>query len=427
MSGSNAAHHPLDEHETKRTLRWLNVHGSLRTAYESVAPAGSFVTTAFILALGLPASDMGLIMGAQSAAAAGQVLGLPIISRSQNRKRLIFLAGVIQPVALAALMIALIWTPPPWRLAVLVAALLPINAIWQAIIPLTDDWLANVIPAAIRGRVMSERKQLFAVSCFIAAPLVGWGVDLVGEKNATGLAILLACLCVPAIIAAMAMQKATMPPPEPDAKPFNLSRLPAVISEPRFKRFLTVSIIMQLPFILAMPLYNVFYFEQFRLEAKHVGLLTALYGAIKLVSFPLWGRALDQGGAKRVLLRVGPIYTVFFLAFAFGTPEYWWLSIFVQVLAALGDAAWNIAFPLVLYRVIPRGSDRPAYFAAYSLIILSANALGAFLTKPVLDWLSWLCRVTSFGTSAYHVLFMLIAVAMAFASLSLRWLEPDED
>jgi hypothetical protein len=390
------------------------------------ACAGSAVLTAWALALGAGPLWLGLL-GALPFLS--QLVHLPSawITARMGRRRTAILAVA------ASRQTLLLLVPLPWlpvrhehRLLVLLAvagtsAALGVvgNNAWTA-------WMGDLVPAKLRGRYFGRRTALCTVASMVASLGAGLALDRSGRIAPSGLA--LAGLAVLASAAGavttwlMAKQHDPGGADGPTAPRFRDVLQP--LSDPAARTALVYIAAWNGAIGISGAFFTVHLLGNLKLGYTLVALQSAGAAAARILSVPLWGRALDRAGARPVLatctfgLAAAPILWIV------PTEACPWPIAFDALLSGTllaGHALASFALPLSL---APR-SGRPFYLAtfsaagglAYALASAAGGALASALPARFVLW--------GHPSHGLHLLFVLSAVGrLSSGWLALRIREP---
>ena len=177
MSAIDSGRSGLGRGLTRRSLALMNWTVLWRSIFDSTCSGTSLLFTAFLLALAVEKEDMGYFPAAVSFACLLQMICLAILNQLKNRKRYIITLGVVEAVAMMVLVSAAPFLPGPWRVGVVAVGLLMAAACVHLTRPLTDEWLASLIPPGLRGRYLSRRLRFMNLGFLAGVGIVGL-VDL---------------------------------------------------------------------------------------------------------------------------------------------------------------------------------------------------------------------------------------------------------
>ncbi len=279
-------------------------------------------------------------------------------------------------------------------------------------------WMGELVPASVRGRYFGQRTAICTAGGSLAGLAFGILLDRAGHGGEA-----LSVLAVIASVAGMAtgvLLARQHEPSAPPAHPPDLATAVRPFADPAVRDLL----VFQVAWNAAVGCGGSFFFLHL-LRNLHAGytriaVYAAGVAAARMISAPLWGRAIDRLGARPVLAAC---------SFAAGVMPFTWLlaserAIWPIAIDALaGGAAWgghalaSFAMPLA---VAPR-RGRPFYLAAFSMTGGLGYALGAALGGVVAGALPDRIAVLGHAAHRLEVLFVLSGVArLAAGRLCLR-------
>ena len=249
------------------------------------------------------------------------------------------------------------------------------------------SWMGELVPERLRGRYFGQRTALCTVFGTAGGLVAARVLDGAASARAAELALAALVLAASAVgwttTALLARQH------EPGAPP---PRAPALrdalrpVADPRAREFLAYQLAWNASVGLAGGYFTFHLLHNLHVGYTIVALHASLVATTRVVSAPLWGRAIDRYGAAPVLAAC---------SFAAAALPLLWLGTSEGVLwplaldAAIGGAAWgghglaSFAVPLDL---APR-RDRPFYVAvtamAGGVAYAAATSLGGVLAAAV--------------------------------------------
>lgn len=404
---------------TRESLAWFNWNISLRGVFETICGGTTLVFTAFALVIGVPPDAMGVFSAVISFACIVQVLGLPVATYVRQRRKFILAVALVEPLLLITAVLLTPLLPAALRPYSLGLAVFLAAACLHLTRPFSDDWLATTIPSGLRGRYIGQRIRLSSVAIIASTLVVGAGVEILGKDNGRGLAALLITGALFGIAAALMLARATRPIAQEPA-PFSVADLRDVLRTREFVRLTLGTLIYMMPFYFACAYYQVFNLRIVEMRPWLIASMGVGYLIVKLLLTPALGRLCDRVGPRRLILLGTPIYIAFFLCFPFAEPGRAWPIMAGWAFVAIADGIYGVAAPAALYGTVPAQGSRPAYFAVYNLIGLSAFAVGGLLAVPLLGWLREI-NVT-WGPAhlgGYHLFYALCGLVMIPCSAAL--------
>ena len=378
--------------------------------------SGGLVLTGWALHLGLSPQLVALLGALPFTAHLFQLPGAFATSRLGSRRVALASVGISRQLFLPLALLP--WLPlspaGAQRLLLVVAvahhaiSILGNNA-WTA-------WMADMVPARLRGRYFGRRTASCTVASGLASLGAGLLLDRAGSARGNSLALsalaLLACAAGALSTVLMARQHSRRARRVPLARAARQSIAPA--RHPRGQRLLAFSFGWSSAVGLAGPFFTIYLVRDLRAGYAVGALYAAGLAGARVLSAPIWGRAIDRAGPRAVLLLCS-------LGLA-ASPVLWLLAaegrlwpIALDALAggifAAGHALAMFALPLA---VAPE-RERPFWHAGFAVAggagyavasalagHAAASPLAACLDSPIrlLLVLSAVARVAAAGLAA---------------------------
>jgi MFS family permease len=389
------------------------------------ACAGTTALTGWALHLGASPLEVGIVGALPQLA---QVVQLPAawVTSTFGRRRAALLAVAVSRQALLPLAVLPFL---PSGCAGARALLLAVAAFSAALGVLGNNawtaWMGDLVPEGLRGRYFGRRTAV----CTLGGTLAGLGaariLDAAGPRHQTGPALALlaiaACACGVVTTVLMARQHE---PAAPASPPPTLEAALRPLRDPDARRLLAYQLAWNAAVGVAGGYFTFFLLHDLRAGFTVAALHAAAGAVARLVSAPLWGRAVDRFGARPVLAACSFAVAGLPLAWLATTPDRLWP---IAIDALVGGVAWgghalaSFAMPLT---VAPR-RDRPFYLASFSLAGGLGFAGAAAAGGAALAVLPRNVAGLGLGGSGLAILMVVSAASrLASAFLALRIPEP---
>jgi MFS transporter len=243
-------------------------------------------------------------------------------------------------------------------------------------------WMAELVPAPLRGRYFGRRTAVCVLggglAAFAAARLLDRGGGARAAWTLAALTVAASALGA-ATTALLARQHA---PPAPAGPPPCAAAALGPLADPGARRLLVYQVAWNGSVGLAGGYFTLFLLRDLGASFTVVALHGAGSALARTLSAPLWGRAIDRVGARPVLAACSFGAAVLPLLWLAASPRALWP---IAVDAALGGLAWGghgLAAFAVPLAVAPR-RERSFHLAAFSLAggaaYAAATALGGQL------------------------------------------------
>ncbi|MDB5297030.1 MAG: major facilitator superfamily protein [Phycisphaerales bacterium] len=328
-----AARRPAAAWPVRRQLTYITVAWMFGSIWFNVTQGA--VMTMFLKGLGASPLQFGLMAAMPYVAQLLSVPGSLLVERTGNRKRIFLDCHLLQrslTLVIAAAPVALLACYGPagagHAAALVLGLMFVLHAAGATGGPAWVSWMADVVPARVRGKYFAGRRQWGIVTAVPAALAIGWGMDRLcssgggsggGAGSSAGGSPLAGVPAVvfwgAALLAASTffglMDIVLFAPVPHAARPPRAGReLLASFAAPlRDKRFLTLS-----TFVGALN-FTVGFTNQFatlyvidRLKVDHIHAQVMLLVTPMLVQWallPAWGAAVDKMGQRPLLVLSG--------------------------------------------------------------------------------------------------------------------------
>jgi MFS family permease len=380
----------LHPHDRPPTFRPTRLRRSLRASIaEGIfaelvnATAGPTILVGWALHLGASPVEVGVVGALPQLS---QVVQLPAAWASallgRRRVAIAAVAASRQAILPLALIPLLRLSPAAARSLLLAvagmsAALATVgNNAWTA-------WMGELVPARIRGRWFGRR----TAACVLAGTAGALGaarlLDGAGRSGRTGAALALLTVFASAFGAATAFLMARQhdaPGPAPARPAPGLALRP--LCDPAARRLLSYQIAWNASVGLAGGYFAFHLLSNLRVGYTVVALHAGAAALARMVTAPLWGRAVDRFGARPVLAACSFGAASLPLLWLASAPDRLWP---IAIDAVVGGVAWsghNLASFAAPLAVAPR-RERPFYLATFSTASGLSYALAVAAAGPL--------------------------------------------
>ncbi|MEN9796894.1 MAG: hypothetical protein RL653_590 [Pseudomonadota bacterium] len=347
---------------------------------------GGAVTTAWGLHLGCSPAVLGWLAALPSVVQPVQLPAAWLTARWGARRTCLSLVGASRA---ALLLLALVPLVPgsagerqhafaaAWALHALLAV--AGNNAWGA-------WMAEVVPARLRGRYFGRRTALCTVSAMLASLGTGQWLDAARARGQEGALLSgLAVLAVAAGLGCTWLMSRQAPSPHAPAR-LGPGQASPSLDEAGLRNALGYQFTFQLGSGLCAGYFAVYAVEHLGLGFGVLALQGAATSAMKTVAAPAWGRAVDRWGAAPVLRRTSwglSVVPVLWLLPSPGSPWPLLLEAVVSGTLGAGHAVASFQLPLALSRPRTRAAVLARYATAGGLGWASGAALGGVVLSTL--------------------------------------------
>ncbi len=418
---------PAETRTTRRNLTLSAVDGG---CFGGMVGCGETYLPAFALAIGLTEMDAAL-------AASVPVLcggAVQLISPWGTR-----LLGSLQPwIVVCAALQALSFLP-----LVLVAnrgstgltILLVIASIYwgagMATGPAWNTWMEEIVPRPLRTRYFPRRTGIQLFSLLVTLVLAGIFLQVAESRGQLmfAFAVIFGMAMSLRLLSALALAFHTTPYCRPERPASTTQAFNVDLSKPY--RLIIFLVLVQAAVQLSGPFFAPYMLKQLQFSYGQSMLLISLAFIAKIIALRYLGRIAKRIGSYRLLI-AGSIGLVPLSALWIISPSIYWL-VWVQILAGVTWAAYELGFFLMFFDVIP-ANQRTRLLAIYNFANSAALVLGATIGSLMLsvrgctsETYYWLFGLSSLGRLACIPILLSFRtnesetlVSMTLRALSLR-------
>jgi MFS family permease len=234
------------------------------------------------------------------------------------------------------------------------------------------SWMGDLVPRAVRGRYFGRRSALCALAATCASLGAGLALDAGRNRGEAG-----AALCALTLTASFAGVITTwllfrqhepshaMPP---RAAPLREALAP--LRDGRARTLLAFQLAWSAAGGIALAFYPLHMIGNLRMGFVRMAIYTAAVAAFRMLAGPLWGRALDRGRARQVVVASAFALSLSPLLWIFAAEDRLWP---LAIDAAVSGAA-NAGLALATFS-LPLALSRPATRSFYVGAIAAAGGL----------------------------------------------------
>jgi predicted MFS family arabinose efflux permease len=327
----------------------------------------------FAKALGIPMSDLGLVGGSYTAAAAvSGIVASRFLDRFDRKRALaVAMLGLVLGTALGGLATGLY---------TLVLARILAGAFGGPATSLSMSIVADVIPPERRGRALGTVMGAFSLASVAGVPagleLARLGGFRLPFFSVAGLGLVVAAFAI------FHLPPLRMHMEQASDRPSAQKPLAALVREPTVGLSLLAMFSMMIASFAIIPNLSGYLQHNLGYPRAHIGLLYLVGGVVSFVAMRAIGPMIDRAGATTT----ASVGTLLFLATLVATFVVPWpglpvMAIFVTFMTAM--AFRGVSFNALASRV-PQAHERARYMSIQSSVQHLASALGAVLASQLL-------------------------------------------
>lgn len=408
----------------RRSLRISVAEGVVAELVTACASGGAI--TAWALYLGFTPVLVGVLGALPFAAQLVQIPSAWLTRVHGSRRTALWTIGVSRqlPIVLAILP----WIPveEPVQRAILLAVAAASSLLAVAGNNAWTSWISELVPDRLRGRYFGRRTAFCALGSTLGALGAGLALDHSGPGPGAGqvLSLLSLASCAFGAITVALLRRQHEPcahlvPPEP-----TLADALRPWTEPAARSALVFHVAWAAACGLSAAFYPIHMIGNLRMGFARMALYNGAIAVVRMLTAPLWGRALDRVGARPVLVACCFGLSISNALWLFPREDVLWPLAVDAVLCGVLLAGQGLASFSLPLNVSSRGT-RPFHLAAFAaaagIATGVASAAGGGLAHVLPAHVGFLGR-TLVGS---QLLFLMSGVLrLCAAALALRIVEP---
>jgi len=278
-------------------------------------------------------------------------------------------------------------------------------------------WMGELVPSAIRGRFFSRRTVYITIAGTVASLAAGIALDALSARGFKGpsLGALAAVACLAGVVSVYLLRYQHDPQPVRARERRDWRVLIVVMRAAPARPFLWYLLAWNGAVALSASFFSFHMLSNLRTGFAIAALHGVAVAAVRIISAPFWGRAVDRFGARPVLVLCSFGIAAVPAMWLLPTPAFLWPLALEAVLSGTLWGGHGIAAMDLTFQLSPR-AERPFYLAVFA----TAGGLG-FAVASMLAGLLASQLPTRFDLAEtwtnLHVLFMLSALARLAASI----------
>ncbi len=393
----------------------LDIYGSFQAVMGQFT--GGVFLTGYALALHADAPLIGLLAALPLGVKLTQLYTSWHIERAGHWRALAMRSAVISRILfVAAAMIPFILPAnigQAWALVIVIG----LSSFAGSIFDLAFlTWMAELIPASVRGAFLGERSRVTGLVGQGVALLAAFGLDRwrSSQSGPGGFSLLFVLAAVIGLSGLLFLRRV----PTPRRSQSRMVGEPVMKSltvparDRNFRWLLIFIALWHFSIGLVGPFVTVLMLRELALPFVVVTAFSVLTNIIMSLAQSYWGRLGDHFGSKTALRAGTYLITSTMLVWLAVTPDRIWPIILVQLLSGFGWAAYHANLNNLVLKLAP-GWRRPSYIASLGAVSGVAEATGPIIGVVIL------AGARSFSVSAlapYYILFIVSFVLRALAT-----------
>jgi len=379
--------HVNEELEKKKSLKYF--HGEVGA--EAAGQAANDYAPASMVAAGASDSTIAMLSTLNSFVAGLLYIKVPsVIQKMGSRKKAILVLAFLDAIGwLPLIAILLFFRPinPLWLIPCWIFNLIP----GMLLAPARSSWLADLVPANIRGRYFAMRAAISGAAYLGTFYVFSYVLQIFNNQALDGFALLFFVALVASFVCLLIYTKIHNTPvtPEKDAK-FGFFDFLGETRQRNLGKFILFVALFQFAVYLASPFFAPYLLSDLHFTYIFFALVFSAEFAARVLIVTLWGKYADKAGNLKVMRIV---------SFAIPFVPLLWLAshniiclVMVQLFSGACWAGFDLCSGNFIYEAAPAGKRLKyiAYYKALSTLFMAMGALaGAYLlgvVRPVLGY-----------------------------------------
>lgn len=373
---------------------------------------GKFLTD-LLLHFGATASILGLGSSIQPFASTLQIAGAYLSNAAGSRKKVIVPACLVCRQAWWLVLPLLFLDLPQTAKVSIFLGVYFVSMVADAIIAnIWMSWTADLVPDAVRGKVMGLRNALMLGISIFADFGISRLREVVGlEGRAFYLAVCFATAASAGLVTAQLFRRQWEPPLRRDPPPPLREIFSEALSHPGARRLITARALWNVAVGIAVAFWTPFMMNNLGLPFTTIAIYNVIVQGLTVVlGALLWGPVIDRAGTVPVIMINGVVIGLMPFLYLFATPENltcYWID---AVATGICWSGFNAAIFNLPFQVLPE-RRRDFHLAAMNAIAGTVLGASAVVGGLIAEWLQPI-RIEYSGRvfGNFHVMFVLSGV-----------------
>lgn len=279
-------------------------------------------------------------------------------------------------------------------------------------------WMGELVPRAVRGRFFGRRTALTTLAGTLASLSAGLLMDRLRPPEGMGVGLPLLALgaCVMGVVTTLLMASQHDPAPPGTTPRLELKGALVPLKDPLARRVLTYQVAWNAAVGVSAPFFALHSLQNLKMTFVIMALHAAAVAGVRILTAPLWGRAIDRAGAQPVLMACSLGISIIPALWLLPSAGTLWPLLFDVLLAGSLWSGHGLAIFALPLSVAPR-KGRPFYLAAFATAGGLAYAAAAAVGGAIAAALPPQFELGGHLWVNLHVLFVLSSVARLGAGL----------
>lgn len=375
----------MAEDVVKKSLKYSIYDGAAFALMDGIATP---FLTPFAIALNASVSMIAaLTYVPQLLGAFIQLFATKVVEVLKDRRKILAVSSFIHAILWLPLLLIPYLTPNQKYLLILYVSLQTI--LLQLMQPIGNSLLGDIVPKYERGRFFGQRNRVVGAISFIATLSAGFILSYFSPKHPIlGFSILFTVAFIARLLSGVF--KSMMHNPMPDlehAEKFSLFDFVKRMDKTNYGHFVIYITLFKFATYIASPFFSVFMLKNLGFTYVQFTIIIATELIASFIAMGIWGKLVDDRGAKFVLYISGMLTPLIPFLWLFSTNFYYLVT--VEIFSGFSWAGFNLSSSNFIFDAVkPENRVRCiSYYKFFEgIAIFIGAALGGFLVENLPRW-----------------------------------------
>jgi len=412
------------EHKLKRDMSMSILEGAFATLMGTLI-GGAFLT-GFAISLGADSFIIGILAAVPLLANVLQIFGSYLIDRIGDTKRVCIIYVILHRffwflivISPFILLKVQLYDIRIWIFVVLLA----VASIFASISSVSwNSWMADLIPAKVRGRFFAKRNMLAQIVGMLTALLAGLFLDywqgLPGDSQfqSYGFVYLFAIGTLAGLVSIFLLNKTRHPIKKELVDSGFLKRLKLPLKYISFRHFIIFTACWGFTVSLVSPFFSVYMIRTIKIPFSIITLFTVISGITGIIGMRIWGKFIDKYGPKPLLYICSIGASIIPALWIFATVDNYTIIWYINIISGFFWSGIGLASSSMMMNLAP-SKDNAVFFAVFAAITGMAGALAPIFGGYLV---SVFTNISFLNLTGLKMLFILSSILRLSTVLLLR-------
>lgn len=367
--------------QIQKSLRYSIIDGVFFTI---MLGSGERFFVPFALMLGASYFDVGLVVALPLLfGSLSQLFSTHLIEKINSRKKVV--AGGVFFQALMFAPMILLYFSPIHPVYLFIGLTIGYWICGHIVAPAWNSWMGDLVDMQSRGSYFGKRGRIMEFSTLITFMIAGWYMHIMkeGHQEYIGFLTLFGVALLARLMSFYFLNKKHEPYFEiKNESKFTFLQFVKKMKSTNFGHFVFFAVLMNFSFYVSAPYFTPYMFKELHFSYFQYMVIVAASMTSRITFMPVWGKFIDQYGARKILALSASFLPLTVLFWMFSGNFYWIMAIHI-----IAGFVWS-GFELSSFNFIldSTSSEKRARCVAYynalnGVFILLGSLLGSALVK----------------------------------------------